>query len=256
MVIVVLAAACIAAVVLQDVAPGKWWFHSGSYALVLAALAALLLWRLKKRSRLPDASLKPLFCVTASATLVTLLGLAAGLLGPDTQTYAAAPGATIPVNEPSGSLAFPFLTGPRSNAQAVRFAAGGGRSFEIVEGRRRYSGAYVMWSEPHSVAVLSAADTSGRRLTITQPANASFLSPVLLFSQTAKIGGRNLPVDSFSLPAVQRVVKVVFFPPATLSQIQNRSAAASSASRGGRRSTWKSSSGRDAIACERYAGAY
>ncbi|MBV9276685.1 MAG: hypothetical protein JOZ97_00455, partial [Candidatus Eremiobacteraeota bacterium] len=66
------------------------------------------------------------------------------------------------------------------------------------------------------------SDAAGHRLTITQPTNASFLSPVLLFTQTAKIGGRSLPVDSFSLPAVQRVVKAVFFRASTLALIQNR----------------------------------
>ncbi|MBV8726408.1 MAG: hypothetical protein JO233_01375 [Candidatus Eremiobacteraeota bacterium] len=218
--IVFLAAVCIAAVVVQDVVPGKAWYHAGWYALVLAALNALLLWRLQKMFARHDAHALPMTPIVAGATLVTLIGLSAGLLGPDTQIYTGAPGATIPINEPSGNLRFPF--NPDAKQEVVIFEGRRGTRITLVPSRRRYVGAFVMWSAPRPVASVTAEDAAGHRLTITQPTNASFLSPVLLFSQTARIGGRTLPVDSFSLPAVQRIVKTVLFSPATLSQIQNK----------------------------------
>ena len=220
MLIIALAAACIVAVALQDIIPGKWWYHSGTYALVIVALCVLMLWRLQK-SRSRDA-FRSLVVISAAGTLLTLVGLAAGLLGPDTQTYTGAPGATLPISEPAGTLRFPVFSDPKDRSQSIQFTAANGGSVAIPQTRRRYAGAYVMWSDPSAVALVSAEDAAGRRLTVTQPTNASFLSPVLLFSQTAKIGGRTLPVDSFSLPAVQRIVKAVLFPATTLSKIQNR----------------------------------
>ncbi|MBV9971715.1 MAG: hypothetical protein JO135_00105 [Candidatus Eremiobacteraeota bacterium] len=220
MLIIVLAAACVVGVALQDVVPGRWWYHSATYALLLAATCAFLLWRLSSAAKTRGQVFGPLLVMSGAAAVVTLCGLAVGLLGPDTQTYSGAPGATLATTEPSGTLRFPFQMDPDDRMGSVQFQSRAGRSLTIFQHRRSYTGAYVMWSDPHLVATITAADAAGRRLTITQPANASFLSPVLLFSQMAKIGGRMLPVDSFSLPAVQRSVKAVLFSPTTLSQIQ------------------------------------
>ena len=219
MLIILLAATCVVAVALQDILPGQAWYHTGVYALAIIALCIVMAWRLNKY-RPRDRAFNALVLICAAAVLVALAGVASGLLGPDTQTFSGAPGANVAVSEPAGTLRFPFYEDPRGGGQSVQFIGAHGEPIAIA--RRRYTSAYVIWSEPHPVALLSASDAAGHRLTITQPTNASFLSPVLLFTQTAKIGGRSLPVDSFSLPAVQRVVKAVFFPASTLALIQNR----------------------------------
>jgi len=215
-----LAAACIVVVAIQAIVPGKPWYHSSSYALLVVALNALLWWRLRKLFAQGDPLALPITVAGVGALLSTVVGLSAGLLGPDTQTYAGAPGAVIPIGEPSGNLRFPSVD-PTSEVPIVRFESSRGHTISVPPNRRRYVGAFVMWSAPHPVAALTAEDLHRRRVTITQPTNASFLSPVLLFSQSARIGGRMLPVDSFSLPAEQRVVKVVLFSAATLSEIRH-----------------------------------
>ena len=58
---------------------------------------------------------------------------------------------------------------------------------------------------------MRAADPGGNRLTITQPTNGSFLSPVLSMQQTTTIGGLNVRYDTFAVPALRRTVKAVLF---------------------------------------------
>lgn len=220
MTIVLLAAACLAAVGFQDVLPGNAWYHSASYALLLCALCALLLWRLQKRAMMHDPAFRPFAIVSAGAVIAAATGLGAGLLGPDTQTFLSAPGATIALSEPRGRLQFPFDPNSAQGSVVVRFVDERGRVLMLPENVRRYAGPFVMWSSAHQVALVSAEDPLGRRLTITQPSNPSFLSPVLLFAQSARIGGRMLPVDTFAIPAALRTVKAVLFSAAALTQMR------------------------------------
>lgn len=220
MTIVVLACICLVAVVVQDVFPGRSWYHTGSYALLLFGACALLVWRLQKRLRVADARVRPLTLVTAGALIGGAAGLASGLLGPDTRTFTSAPGASVALAEPPGTLRFPFDPSPEERAVTVRFETADGRTITLPENRRRYIGGFVMWGAGRQVAVVAAADLQGRRLTITQPSNASFLSPVLLFTQSSRVGGRVLPVDSFAIPAAQRVVKTVLLSATVLAQMR------------------------------------
>jgi len=208
---------------MQDIIPGRSWYHTGSYALLIVALSALMLWRLRKAILNHDRSVPSLIAISAGASAIALTGLASGLLGPDTQTYIAPPGASMAILEPAGHLQFPFDVQRAANVATV-FRATTGREVTVALYQRRYIGAFILWSTSHPVAFVTAQDDRGRRLTITQPANPSFLSPVLVFPQTARIGGRILPVDSFSVPALQRIVKAVLFSADTLTKIQNRPA--------------------------------
>ena len=45
-------------------------------------------------------------------------------------------------------------------------------------------GLSVVFAQPRPAAYVVARDASGNRMTVTQPANAAFLSPVILFRQT------------------------------------------------------------------------
>ena len=60
-------------------------------------------------------------------------------------------------------------------------------------------------------AYVEARDARGERLTVTQPTNSSFLSPVLLFPQAVPIAGQMLPADSFATPAIHRQIKAFYF---------------------------------------------
>jgi hypothetical protein len=56
-----------------------------------------------------------------------------------------------------------------------------------------------------------ASDAHGNRLTVTQPNNPSFLSPVLLFRQQQQIRDKNFPMDTFATPAANRIARVLYF---------------------------------------------
>jgi hypothetical protein len=77
-------------------------------------------------------------------------------------------------------------------------------------------GLWVVFAQARPAAYVVARDANGDRLTITQPANASFLSPVMLFRQTQRIHDRTFPLDTFAVPAAQRVVRILYFSPADL----------------------------------------
>jgi hypothetical protein len=70
----------------------------------------------------------------------------------------------------------------------------------------------VLEARPLRAAFVEARDVHGRRLTVTQPTNASFLSPVLFFPQRVELAGTALAADAFSAPAAHRQVKAFFVP--------------------------------------------
>ena len=210
--VLLFAIACIGLTGAQYVLAGNPWFHSGSYVALLAACVALMLWSLRAQRRFGVAAF--------GAAAVAAAGLACALFAPDSQTFAGGPGERVIVNEPAGRLEFP-LTAPgtlqlRGEPEFVN--ASGGRT--ALGPGKRYSGAYVFWTEPHRAAYIGVTDPHGNHVTMTQPENSSFLSPVLLFKDSAAIAGRPLPVDSFSVPSLQRAVKAVLFSGTDLSAMK------------------------------------
>ena len=91
---------------------------------------------------------------------------------------------------------------------------------EIVLGpsARRVVGESLVYLEPRPAAYVEAYDEHGAHLTITQPTNASFLSPVLLFRQRQRIGALDVPFDTFATPGRHRVVRALYFTPRDLAQ--------------------------------------
>ncbi|MDQ6930940.1 MAG: hypothetical protein M3126_09775 [Candidatus Eremiobacteraeota bacterium] len=196
--VLIAAVACIVAVLAQDFFPAQPWYHQGSYAVLLMALIAWQWWMVRRY--------RTYLLLCAGATLVGVAGIACSLFAPDPQTIVRGPGESIPLSEPSGVLQFGVAVPP----QAPVFERPGRAAVSIgVSGRRTYLAAFILWTKPRTSASVAAFDSHGARLTITQPLNTSFLSPVLLFANTAPIGGRNLPVDSFAVPAAHRNVKAV-----------------------------------------------
>jgi hypothetical protein len=186
-------------VLAQDAVPGHALYHYGWYNAIdagLAVVAALYL-----RGRATRATLL-VMCGTAA---VVIAGLGSGLMGPDTQTIVGAPGASVRNDDAGGSFIFPLA---ESNA-AVQLQRA--NSVISIGGGRRYSGGFIFWQQPRAVVYVNASDARGNHLTITQPTNASFLSPVLLMQQSTTIAGMNVNFDTFSVPALNRMVKAVLF---------------------------------------------
>jgi len=200
-------------VLLQDIVPGKSWYHSGAYAWALILLTAALVWRTRAARRNRECA-AGIAVASAGAAVVAIAGLAATLLGPDTHTIIRAPAERIPISEPPGVIAFPSLD---AFGAAIEFTPQGRSAFRVRA--RRYFGAYIFTSMSRDVAILKAATAADAHLTITQPDNSSFLSPVLLFSGQSEIAGRTLPVDSFAVPALRRSIKAVLFSARAIAQM-------------------------------------
>jgi hypothetical protein len=188
-------------VVAQDLVPGSAVFHYGWYNAVCVSL--LVLAAIQKH--------REALALFGCAVLV-FAGAASGLMGPDTHTVVGAPGASVRDDETGGEFLFPLY------AKAVQFQ--NGRRLTAIGDRRRYIGSFVMWQTPRDVVYVQAADLRGNHLTITQPVNASFLSPVLLMQQSTTIAGMAVRFDTFSIPAAQRNVKAVLFSIAQAAQLR------------------------------------
>jgi hypothetical protein len=194
-----LLACAIGMVVAQDAFPGQPLYHYGWYNAIDVALFILAALQLRRRAN------TGLVIAAFGAAIVVFTGIASGLMGPDTITVVGAPGASVRSDEAGGFFVFPLA---QSNAPVA--LQRGNTSVSIGNGRR-YTGGFVMWQQPRTVVYIDVADAKGNHLTITQPTNASFLSPVLLMQLSTTIAGMDVNYDTFSVPAVRRNVKAVLF---------------------------------------------
>lgn len=190
-------------VVAQDVYPGAPVYHTGWYNALDIALFILSAWQLRALRKTHAQAFAALAAAAFGGAIVVFAGVAGGLMGPDTHTVVGAPGASVRDDDVGGSFVFPL--------KGTTIALERGRAAAYVEGGRRYTGGFILWEQPRTVLEVNAADARGNHLTITQPTNASFLSPVLLLQQRTTIDGMDVAFDSFSVPAMQRNVKAVLF---------------------------------------------
>ncbi len=200
-------------VVAQDAYPGAPVYHAGWYNALDIALFVLAAWQLRSLQKTQEQRFSTLLIATFGAAIVVFSGVTSGLMGPDTHTVVGAPGASVRDEDVGGTFVFPL------SGNAVSLERG--RSTVTVGSRRRYTGGFIVWQEPRTVVHVDAADARGGHLTVTQPTNASFLSPVLLMQQQTTIDGMNVRFDSFSVPAAQRNVKVVLFSEQQAAQLHN-----------------------------------
>ena len=198
-------------VLAQDASPGAAVYHEGWYNALNIALFVLAAWQLRTLKKKRPEAFTGLAIAAFGGAVVVFAGAASGLMGADTHTVIGAPGATVRDDDAGGSFTFPL------SGDTVVFTSG--RSSASIAGGRRYSGGFVFWEQPRTVLDVNAGDVHGNHLTITQPTNASFLSPVLLLQQRATINGMDVAVDAFSVPAASRNVKVVFFTAAQAAQM-------------------------------------
>ena len=149
------------------------------------------------------------------------------MLGPDTRTIASSPGSVTPLPDVGAAAFFPIedAAGIARGGAEVLVRRRNADEIAIPSGGRRYVGAAALETKPELAAYVEARDLRGGRLTITQPTNAAFLSPVLFFAQRVTIAGRSLAADGFATPAQRRSIKAFYFP-------KDAAAAGAAASRG------------------------
>lgn len=188
----------------QDVVPSWAGFHAWPYAAALAVLLGVVF------VGFTEAPL-PLL----GAAIVGIAGLASGLLGPDTVTVAHAPGTVAPLPGLGAAAFFPDTdaSGIVEDRAPVELRRRNGAELALARGGRRLLGSYMIERSEQPAAYVEALDAAGRHLTVTRPTAGAFLSPVLLFPTTVRIGGRDLPADSFAVPAARRRVEAMLFTP-------------------------------------------
>lgn len=204
------AAILLVATVGELVLPGREIYHAGWYNVAIGALLVVnvsITRKYLRNARTPHRRAAAI-AVVFGAALCSLAGIASGLFGPDDQTIVGAPGQRVPV-EGLGVLVFP-IAAESDAATPVSIERPMHAPMEVSE-RTRYAGGFMLRSVPREVAYVEARDLRGNHLTITQPAAAAFLSPVLLMRQRQTIAGLDLPFDSFNVPAARRVVKALLF---------------------------------------------
>jgi hypothetical protein len=200
----------------QDVYPAREWYHGWQYITILALAIGVLAsaaWSARREG--PGARRFALALV--GALLVAVAGLLSALIGPDTVSVVGTPGTVTPVPE-LGAAAFfgaaDATTIGRGDASVILRRRG---APEIDVGRRPLPlDLAVVVAEPHPSAYVVVRDANGNRLTVTQPNNPSFLSPVLVFRQTQAIREHVFPFDTFAVPSLHRVVHALYFSAADL----------------------------------------
>jgi hypothetical protein len=202
----------IAMTLAQDAYPGAAVYHTGWYNALNIALFVLAAVQLRALRRTHAQRFPALAAAAFGGAIVVFSGVASGLMGPDTHTVVGAPGASVRDDEVGGSFVFPL------QGDTIRLERGRGAASAGAHGRA-YTGGFILWEEPRTVLDVQAADLHGNHLTITQPTNASFLSPILLLQQRTNISGMDVSFDSFSVPALQRNVKAVLFSPQQAAQL-------------------------------------
>jgi hypothetical protein len=209
-------AGCIAIgfVIAQDLLPGLDWYHSWQYAAVLVICAIVLVRAALQELRTgPRAGGKAFAVAFVGALVVTIAGVLSGLLGPDTITISGAPGTVTPVPD-IGMAAFFAQADPESLARGdaqVTLRAKDGAELMVASGHNQYAGTSIAYLELQPAAYIVARDGHGNRLTVTQPSNTSFLSPVLLFPNKQEIRGASQPLDTFATPALHRIIHALYY---------------------------------------------
>jgi hypothetical protein len=205
----------IAMTLAQDAYPGAAVYHTGWYNALNIALFVLAAVQLRALRRTHAQRFPALAAAAFGGAIVVFSGVASGLMGPDTHTVVGAPGASVRDDEVGGSFVFPL------QGDTIRLERGRGAASAGAHGRA-YTGGFILWEEPRTVLDVQAADLHGNHLTITQPTNASFLSPVLLFRDRQRIGPLSVPFDTFATPAQHRVFRALYFTPADLERFRHQ----------------------------------
>jgi len=216
------AAACaaFALALAQDVLPGAAFYHGWQYALLLAAALAVVAASIVSDLRAGNRWAALAF---AGALLAGVAGLGSGLLGPDTAAVIGTPGTVAPIPALGAAAFFGAADAPaiaRGDASIV-LRRPGKPALEVTRSGHVLDGESILGLDARPAAFIDAWDDHGAHLTITQPSNASFLSPVLLFRQRQKIGQFDVPFDIFGTPGRARIFHALFFTPRDLANFRH-----------------------------------
>ena len=202
-------------------------YHTWQYALALAiGLTVIVAYANGARRGGNGVVGKRLVLAMAGGTIAGVAGLASGLLGPDTASVSGTPGTVVPIPALGAAAFFGAAdagTIAHGSAGVIlrRKVAG---EIALVPSAHRVIGESLVYLESHPAAYVDAYDEHGAHLTVTQPTNASFLSPVLLFRQRQRIGALDVPFDTFATPARHRIVRALYFTPRDLAQFNRAEA--------------------------------
>lgn len=213
----------------QDLYPFTPLYHTWQYALALGiALAVLIAYAAGARRGEDGVAGKRLLVAIAGAATAAVAGLASGLLGPDTADVIGTPGTVTPVPALGAAAFFGAVDadGLGRGAAGVILRRRNAAEVALAPGSRRVLGESLVYLDPRPAAYVEAFDERGSHLTITQPTNTSFLSPVLLFRERQRIGAFDVPFDTFAAPARHRVVRALYFTPQQLVQFAHADAVA------------------------------
>jgi hypothetical protein len=220
---ILLALVAIGLTIAQDVWPARDWYHSWQY-ITLLALAIIVMtgyaWNARDGSDGVAGRRLGLAMIGAIATAVA--GVLSGLIGPDTVTVVGSPGTVTPVPD-LGAAAFFAGVDPASlarNDPVITLRRRGADPIDIGS-QPTLDGLSVVFTQMRPAAYVVARDEHGNRLTVTQPNNPSFLSPVLLFRQQQQIRDKTFPMDTFATPAVNRIARVLYFSAADLAAFRH-----------------------------------
>jgi hypothetical protein len=220
---IALALVAIGLTVAQDVWPARDWYHGWQYIALLAlAIVVMTGYAWNGRDGSDGVAGRRLALAMIGAIAVAIAGLLSGLIGPDTVTVVGSPGTVTPVPD-LGAAAFFSSVDPASlgrNDPVVTLRRRGADPLD-VGAQPTLDGLAVLFTQLRPAAYVVARDEHGNRLTVTQPNNPSFLSPVLLFRQQQPIRDKTFPMDTFATPAEHRIVRVLYFSAADLAAFRH-----------------------------------
>lgn len=193
--------------------PGRALYEMGWFNAALALVLVLLIAQSRRVFRsVPNRVARiAVALLTFGVGLLAVASIANGLLAPRNHTVIGAPGSEVRVAELAGSLEFPLAMRGARGSDAVALIHNNRAAQLLHDGE--YIGSSILRMRPRTVVFMRAYDARGATLTITQPNGSVFLSPVLMMQPRQRIGGLDLPYDSFAIPARHRLVKAVLFTP-------------------------------------------
>jgi hypothetical protein len=210
----VVALAAIGLTLAQDVRPGLDFYHTWQYAAGLAiAIIIMANYAWGARKGADGVAGRRTSIALAGALVVAVGGLMSGLIGPDTLTVGGSPGSVTPIPD-IGAAAFFSPADPDTIARGdatVLLRRKGEDALPVAPGGRLYLGTSIVYLSARPAAYIVARDERGNRLTVTQPTNATFLSPVLLFPQSQPLRDKSYPLDTFATPGAHRIARALYF---------------------------------------------
>jgi hypothetical protein len=208
------AVAAIGLTLAQDVRPGLDLYHTWQYAAAMTlAIVIVAAYAWGARTGSGGRAGQWVALGLAGALTVAIGGLLSGLIGPDTITVSGSPGSVTPVPDLAAAVFFSPAdpqTIARGDATVVLRRKGADPIVVPPDGRL-FLGTSIAYLTARPAAYVVAHDARGNRLTVTQPTNPSFLSPVLLFPQSQPLRDKSYPLDTFAAPGVHRIARALYF---------------------------------------------